>query len=43
MWDVGTRVYVKLQPSFKGKTCGLCGDFDGNAMNDFRTRQGKQL
>ena len=41
MWDVGTRVYVKLDPVFKGTTCGLCGDYDGNAMNDLKTRQGK--
>uniref|UniRef100_H2ZP84 VWFD domain-containing protein n=1 Tax=Ciona savignyi TaxID=51511 RepID=H2ZP84_CIOSA len=41
LWDVGTRVYVKLEPKFKRKVCGLCGDFDGNALNDFKTRQGE--
>ena len=40
MWDVGTRVYVKLEPRFKSQVCGLCGNFDGNALNDFTTRQG---
>ena len=23
------------------EVCGLCGDFDGNGNNDFRTRQGE--
>ncbi|XP_078495432.1 uncharacterized protein LOC144750507, partial [Ciona intestinalis] len=41
LWDVGTRVYVKLEPKFKRKVCGLCGDFDGNALNDLKTRQGE--
>ena len=40
MWDVGTRVYVKLQPSYRGKVCGLCGDYDGSSTNDYRSRQG---
>ncbi|XP_019648029.1 PREDICTED: SCO-spondin-like [Branchiostoma belcheri] len=41
MWDVGTRVYVKLEPKYMGQVCGLCGNYDGNAMNDFLTRQGE--
>lgn len=41
MWDVGTRVYVRLEPTFKNKVCGLCGNFDGNGLDDFRTRQGE--
>ncbi|XP_076800960.1 uncharacterized protein LOC143445613 isoform X3 [Clavelina lepadiformis] len=40
-WDVGTRVYVKLEPKYKHEVCGLCGNFDGNAHNDFKTRQGE--
>ena len=41
MWDEGTRVYVNLQPHFREQVCGLCGDFDGNALNDYRARQGE--
>nr|XP_039273324.1 mucin-5AC-like isoform X1 [Styela clava] len=41
MWDVGTRVYVKLEPTFKSRVCGLCGDFNGDATNDFITKQGE--
>ncbi|XP_066302813.1 mucin-6-like [Branchiostoma lanceolatum] len=41
MWDVGTRVYIKLEPKYMGQVCGLCGNYDGNAMNDFLTRQGE--
>ncbi|XP_068091514.1 SCO-spondin-like isoform X2 [Hyperolius riggenbachi] len=36
----GTRVYVKLDPSFQGQVSGLCGNFDGDTENDFTSRQG---
>ncbi|XP_035688751.1 SCO-spondin-like [Branchiostoma floridae] len=39
-WDGQTRVYVKLDPVFEGKVGGLCGNYDGNAENDFTARQG---
>ncbi|KYO22189.1 hypothetical protein Y1Q_0000775 [Alligator mississippiensis] len=38
MWDQKTTVIVQLAPSFQGKVCGLCGDFDSRSMNDFTTR-----
>ncbi|XP_046897349.1 mucin-5AC-like [Hypomesus transpacificus] len=38
MWDKKTSMFIKLSPQFKGKVCGLCGNYDGNAMNDFTTR-----
>ncbi|XP_022108238.1 SCO-spondin-like [Acanthaster planci] len=41
VWDFGTSVYVTLDGTFHGRVCGLCGDFDGNALNDFRTRGGE--
>ena len=41
MWDKGTRVYISLEPHFMGRVCGLCGNFDGNVLNDYKTRQGK--
>ena len=37
-WDKGMRVYVKLDPVFQGKVCGLCGNYDNKADNDFRSR-----
>ncbi|KAM6201811.1 SCO-spondin-like [Rhynchocyon petersi] len=40
LWDGGTRVLVQLSPQFRGRVEGLCGDFDGNASNDLRSRQG---
>uniref|UniRef100_A0A8C4T7D8 VWFD domain-containing protein n=1 Tax=Erpetoichthys calabaricus TaxID=27687 RepID=A0A8C4T7D8_ERPCA len=38
MWDKKTSVHIKLSASFKGNVCGLCGNYDGNANNDFTTR-----
>ncbi|KYO22187.1 hypothetical protein Y1Q_0000773 [Alligator mississippiensis] len=38
MWDKKTSVFIKLSPNFKGQVCGLCGNFDGNGINDFTTR-----
>ena len=37
-WDKGMRVYITLEPTYMGRVCGLCGDFDGKAENDFRAR-----
>ncbi|KAM4618057.1 mucin-5AC-like, partial [Discoglossus pictus] len=38
VWDKKTSLFIKLESSFKGKVCGLCGNYDGNAVNDFTTR-----
>ncbi|XP_053305279.1 mucin-5AC-like [Spea bombifrons] len=38
VWDKKTTIFVKLHPTFKGKVCGLCGNYDGNTVNDFITR-----
>ncbi|XP_056594756.1 SCO-spondin [Triplophysa dalaica] len=40
LWDGGMRVYVRLMPHLRGRVGGLCGNFDGDAENDFTTRQG---
>ncbi|KAG7205161.1 hypothetical protein KM043_018256 [Ampulex compressa] len=40
-WDkVGTRVYVRLDPKWKGRTKGLCGDYNDNSEDDFKTPSG---
>nr|XP_035119721.2 mucin-5AC [Callithrix jacchus] len=38
LWDKKTSIFISLSPEFKGRVCGLCGNFDGNANNDFTTR-----
>ncbi|OPJ73760.1 hypothetical protein AV530_013225 [Patagioenas fasciata monilis] len=38
IWDKKTSIFIKLSPDFKGQTCGLCGNYDGNGINDFTTR-----
>ncbi|XP_068115918.1 mucin-5AC-like [Hyperolius riggenbachi] len=40
VWDRRTSISVHLSISYKGKVCGLCGNFDGNRNNDFTTRAG---
>ncbi|KAM4845228.1 mucin-5B [Thomomys bottae] len=37
-WDRKTSVFIRLQQHYKGRVCGLCGNFDNNAINDFTTR-----
>lgn len=36
-WDGGTRIYIKLSNRWKGHVQGLCGNFDGDALNDFQS------
>uniref|UniRef100_A0AAY4DCD9 VWFD domain-containing protein n=1 Tax=Denticeps clupeoides TaxID=299321 RepID=A0AAY4DCD9_9TELE len=43
MWDRKTSLMIKLSPDFKGKVCGLCGNYDGNGNNDFITRCGEEV
>ncbi|OXB53741.1 hypothetical protein ASZ78_004938 [Callipepla squamata] len=38
MWDKKTSIFIKLSADFKGQICGLCGNYDGNGINDFTTR-----
>ncbi|XP_046603352.1 hemocytin isoform X1 [Neodiprion virginianus] len=36
-WDEGTRVYLRLNPKWRSRTKGLCGDYNNNAEDDFKT------
>uniref|UniRef100_A0A3Q3IUW9 VWFD domain-containing protein n=1 Tax=Monopterus albus TaxID=43700 RepID=A0A3Q3IUW9_MONAL len=38
IWDRTRTVMIKLSPKFQGTVCGLCGNFDGNSINDLTTR-----
>ncbi|XP_060015587.1 mucin-5B-like [Lagenorhynchus albirostris] len=37
-WDRKSSVFIRLHQEYKGRVCGLCGNFDDNALNDFTTR-----
>ncbi|XP_073687675.1 uncharacterized protein [Garra rufa] len=41
IWDKKTSVMIQLSHKLKGKVCGLCGNFDGNANNDFMKHNGE--
>lgn len=34
------RVQVTVPDSYRGKVCGLCGNYDGDSENDLRTSDG---
>ncbi|XP_071503197.1 mucin-5B-like [Diadema antillarum] len=40
LWDQGTWVQVKLDPSYKGKVGGLCGNFNDLVGDDFLSPAG---
>ncbi|XP_072241877.1 von Willebrand factor [Leuresthes tenuis] len=33
-WDKGTHLLVHISAAYRGRVCGLCGNFDGNVNND---------
>ncbi|CAM9132617.1 unnamed protein product, partial [Lampetra fluviatilis] len=43
MWDRRTSIFVKLDSKYKGKVCGLCGNFNGDVRDDFTTRDGSAV
>ncbi|XP_048245056.1 mucin-19-like isoform X7 [Haliotis rufescens] len=40
-WDGKESIFVQVADDLKGKTCGLCGRYDGDPNNDFETDAGK--
>eukprot|EP00057_Strongylocentrotus_purpuratus_P018328 XP_011672802.1 PREDICTED: alpha-tectorin [Strongylocentrotus purpuratus] len=41
-WNGKGQVSIKIPNGFNG-TCGMCGDFDGDATNDFKNKEGQML
>ncbi|KAK3603587.1 hypothetical protein CHS0354_017302 [Potamilus streckersoni] len=41
-YDTGTRVYVFLKSQWRNAVAGLCGNYDGNAQDDFTSKFGEQ-
>ncbi|KAM3870572.1 von Willebrand factor [Diretmus argenteus] len=39
-WDGQGRVLLKLGPTWAGRTCGLCGNYNGNQGDDFLSGAG---
>lgn len=39
-WDGVSRVYIDAPPSYRDKTAGLCGTFNSNTQDDFKTPEG---
>ncbi|XP_042191379.1 mucin-19-like [Callorhinchus milii] len=38
IWDKHTSLSIILDPSWKNKVCGLCGNFNGNVADDLTTK-----
>ncbi|KAL0968822.1 hypothetical protein UPYG_G00272320 [Umbra pygmaea] len=38
MWDKKTTVRILLEPQHWGAVCGLCGNFNGDGLDDFTTQ-----
>ena len=36
----GSRALIEISPDYWNNTCGLCGTFDDDQSNDFRTSNG---
>ncbi|XP_054455493.1 alpha-tectorin-like [Anoplopoma fimbria] len=43
MYDGWYTVSVSVPASYRGKTCGLCGNFNGNPNDDFHTPSGMMV
>ncbi|KAB7507270.1 BMP-binding endothelial regulator protein, partial [Armadillidium nasatum] len=40
-WDGASYVEVKVDPIWRGRTCGLCGNFNGNVTDDKKDKKGQ--
>ena len=36
-WDKGNKLYVRLKPKWRGLVTGLCGNFNSDNQDDFKT------
>lgn len=39
-WDKGNKLYVRLQRKWKGLVTGLCGNFNSDSTDDFKSSSG---
>ncbi|XP_043936438.1 alpha-tectorin-like [Protopterus annectens] len=39
-YDMNSILSVTIVPEYRGRTCGLCGNFNGQASDDFTARSG---
>lgn len=42
-WDGISGIYLKLSEEHRGKSCGLCANYNGIQSDDFVIHQGKEL
>ncbi|XP_052411181.1 mucin-2 isoform X7 [Carassius gibelio] len=43
IWDKHTRVTIQLEPRWRGRVLGLCGNFDGKVTNDLLTSSSSEV
>ena len=39
-WDKGNKLYVRLEAKWSGLVTGLCGNFNSDSADDFRSPSG---
>ena len=39
-WDKGNSIYIRLKPKWRGRVQGLCGNFNFDGSDDFKTPSG---
>ena len=42
-WDGKNNAQIEMPQLYFNKTCGLCGTYDGNPDNDYKTPEGMQV